>query len=107
MLVGIFSVIATMRFGRTLLSEFGSNSEARVISMALLQAQRGSITAGENHFISFDSDPATNYRVVRRTGGGDVVVEGPHDYQPGCDGDCFGHRNGIQLRGADARGLRR
>lgn len=78
MLMGIFAVLVTMRFGRAMLSEFGSQSESRKVSLALLQAQRSSITAGDNHYLSFDGTTATSYQLMRRTGSGDVLVDGPH-----------------------------
>ncbi len=80
MLLGIFTVLVTMRFGRSLLAEFGSQSESRVVSLALLQAQRASITSGDNHFVQFDGGTATNFRVMRRTGSGDVLVDGPQNF---------------------------
>ena len=79
-LLGIFSAMVTMRFGRTMLSEFGSQSESRKVSLALLQSQRAAITTGDNHFLSFDGTSATNYQLMRRTGTGDVLVDGPHNF---------------------------
>jgi prepilin-type N-terminal cleavage/methylation domain-containing protein len=78
-LVGIFSSIVVMRFGRSLFSEFGAQSDSRIVSLALLQAQRAAIATGDNHYVEFDGTTATNFQIVRRGSGSDTVVDGPHD----------------------------
>jgi Tfp pilus assembly protein FimT len=80
-LMGILAVVGTSHFGRTALANIGSHGEARTLSLAMLRARRSAITTGDNHFIQFDaSSPtaATQYSLMRRTGGGDTLVEGPH-----------------------------
>ena len=64
------------------MADFGSRSEARQLSLALLQAQRASITTGDNHFVSFDAITASNYCVMRVTGSGNTLVDGPHLLEP-------------------------
>jgi len=76
-LMGIFSTVVTMRFGRTLFAEFGTQSESRRISLAMLHAQRAAITTGANHYVEFDGTTATTFQVVRTTG--PTVVDGPTD----------------------------
>ena len=79
-LMGILAVIGTTRFGRSVYANFGSQGEARTLSLSMLRAKRLSITTGDNHFIQFDAatpNAATQYSLMRRTGTGDTLVEGP------------------------------
>lgn len=75
-LIGIFAAVGTARYGRSIFAEFGAQGEARELSLALLAAQRSSITTGENHFIEFNAAEATSYRLMRRSGAVDVEVQG-------------------------------
>ena len=80
-LMGILAVVGIARFGRSASANFGSNGEARMLSLSMLRARRLAITTGDNHFIQFDAaapTAATQYNVMQRTGSGDVLVEGPH-----------------------------
>jgi prepilin-type N-terminal cleavage/methylation domain-containing protein len=80
-LMGILAVVGTAHFGRSALANFGSHGEARTLSLSMLRARRIAITTGDNHFIQFDAvtpAAATQYSLMRRTGSGDTLVEGPH-----------------------------
>ncbi len=81
---GILAAVGATRFGNSVNANFGSNGEARTISLAMLRARRIAITTGDNHFIQFDAaNPATQYSLMRRTGGGPVLVEGPFVFNDG------------------------
>ena len=75
-LIGIFAAIATARYGRSIFAEFGAHGGARELSLALLGAQRSSITTGDNHYAEFDAAQATSYRLMRRGDAGLVEVRG-------------------------------
>jgi prepilin-type N-terminal cleavage/methylation domain-containing protein len=79
--MGIVAAIGAVRFGNSVEANFGSQGEARQLSLAMLRARRIAITTGDNHYIQFDAaspTAATQYSLMRRTGTGDVLVEGPH-----------------------------
>lgn len=76
-LIGIFASVAVMRYGREIFGDFGSQAESRKISLALLHAQRASITTGKNHYLQFDAAAATTYSIFRRADAGDTLVDGP------------------------------
>lgn len=76
MLMGILAAVATARYGRSIFAEFGARGEARKLSLALLAAQRSSITTGDNHFVEFDGIQASRYRIMRRVGGSPAEVQG-------------------------------
>lgn len=78
--MGIVGSVAISRFGRTVFGNFGAQSEARTISMALTHAKRAAILTGDNHYVLFDSTTATSYRVFRVTGGPDELVDGPYSF---------------------------
>ena len=78
-LIAIVAAVAMMRYGRSVMGDFGSQAQARIVSVALLHAQRASITTGDNHYLQFDAVNATTYSLFRRTGGGDTLVDGPYD----------------------------
>jgi type II secretory pathway pseudopilin PulG len=80
--IGIFAALALPRLGPTLLSNFGSEADARRLALDLLQAQRYAITTGDNHFIQFvmSGSNATGYTVMRRTGGTTTAVDAPHTF---------------------------
>ena len=79
-LMGIFAAVAMARFGPTLFSDFGSQSDARRLSLALLQAQRMSILSGDNHYLQFtiDNGHAVGFQIYRRASSG---VEAAGEYQ--------------------------
>ena len=80
-LMGILAAVGTSHFGRSALANFGSQGEARTLSLSMLRGRRSAITTGDDHFIQFDAvspAAATQYNLMRRTGGGDILVEGPH-----------------------------
>lgn len=79
-LMGILAAVGTARFGRSAFANFGSQGEARGVSLAMLRAQRAAIKTGDNHFLQFNAvspTAATQYSVMSRTGGGTALVEGP------------------------------
>lgn len=80
--MGILAAIGTARFGRSAYANFGSQGEARKISLALLRAHRSAIKTGDDHFVQFNSaspTPATQFSVMRRASDNSTsVVEGPH-----------------------------
>jgi len=79
--MGIVAVVGATRFGTSASANFGAHGEARALSLSMLRARRIAITTGDNHFIQFNAaspTAATQYNVMRRTGGGDVLVEGPY-----------------------------
>lgn len=80
-ILGIFASITMMRFGRSIFADFGSQGEARAISLALLQAQRGAIKTGDNHYVEFDATAATSFSIFRAMDTGDRLVDGPHALQ--------------------------
>lgn len=75
-LISIFAAIGMARFGRSIFAEFGAEGEIRELSLALLAAQRSSITTGDNHYVEFDAVQATSYRLMRRSGTDVVEVQG-------------------------------
>ncbi|MDA1055504.1 MAG: prepilin-type N-terminal cleavage/methylation domain-containing protein [Planctomycetota bacterium] len=81
-LMGILAAIGAARLGRSAFANFGSQGEARTLSLSMLRAERAAITTGDIHFIQFDAATpraATQYNVMRRlTPGRDVLVEGPY-----------------------------
>ena len=79
LLIGILSAVAIGRYGRSVFAEFGSQAAVREFSLDLLTCQRMAIATGDDHLLSFtlDSGEVESYSIVRRTGSGDVVVEGP------------------------------
>jgi prepilin-type N-terminal cleavage/methylation domain-containing protein len=78
-LLGIFTSVAAMRFGRTLFAEFGAHSTARQLSLALLTCQRAAIRTGDDHFLQFtvSGGEAVSYRFMQDTGSGSQLVDGP------------------------------
>ncbi|MEO8493726.1 MAG: prepilin-type N-terminal cleavage/methylation domain-containing protein [Planctomycetota bacterium] len=79
--MGVLAVVGTTRFGQSASANFGSQGEARTLSLSMLRARRVAITTGDNHFIQFNAaspTAANQYSVMRRTAGGPVLVEGPY-----------------------------
>lgn len=78
-LVGIFASAVAIRFGRTLFAEFGSQGEARQLSLALLACQRAAISTGDDHYVEFLSSGGkiTSFRIMRDIGGVATLVDGP------------------------------
>ncbi len=78
--MGIVAAIGSARFGRSMYANFGSQGDARTVGLAMQRAKREAIKTGDTHYIQFNAaspSAATQYNVVRRASGGDVVVEGP------------------------------
>ena len=78
-LLGIMASVAAMRFGRSLLSEFGAHAEARQLSLALLACQRAAVKTGDDHVLRFalDGGRALSYQILRDNAGTLQVVDGP------------------------------
>ena len=78
-LIGLFASLAAMRFGRSLLSEFGAHTEARQLSLALLTCQRAAVKTGDDHLLRFalDGGHALSYQILRDNAGTLEVVAGP------------------------------
>lgn len=78
-LMGIFASVAAMRFGRTLLSEFGAHAEARQLSLALLTCQRAAVKTGDDHLLRFvlEGGRAASYQLLRDNAGTLQLVDGP------------------------------
>jgi prepilin-type N-terminal cleavage/methylation domain-containing protein len=71
-LMGIFASVAAARFGPTLLGDFGSQSDARRLSLDLWQTQRLAILTGDNHYLQFtlSNGIAVGYQLFRRRADG-------------------------------------
>ncbi len=72
-LMGIFASVAAARFGPTLFRDFGSQSDARRVSLDMLRAQRLAIMSGDNHYLEFTvngSNTASGYQIFRLTSSG-------------------------------------
>ena len=76
-LIGIFTATASMRLSPETQSNVGARSQARRLSLDLIQAQRRAISTGQNHFVQMTSGASgiTGYTVRRRTASGSEVVE--------------------------------
>jgi prepilin-type N-terminal cleavage/methylation domain-containing protein len=83
-LLGIFAATAAMRFGRTVLGEYGARGTARELSLALLTCQRAAIASGDDHYVEFLSTGGeiVQYRLMRDVGGTPVLVDGPKNLAP-------------------------
>ncbi|QEF98746.1 hypothetical protein Mal15_28010 [Stieleria maiorica] len=80
-LLGVFATAALMRFGRDTFGDTGARSQARLLSLAMLHAQRAAIRTGDSHGVVMQGPAAaaTSWTVVRRRqDGSKVTVEGPH-----------------------------
>ncbi len=76
--VGVLAAVGMSRLGRSVLGDFGSQGQARLLSVALLHAQRAAIKTGDNHFVLFNAAAASSYQIMRRLNGVDTLVDGPH-----------------------------
>jgi prepilin-type N-terminal cleavage/methylation domain-containing protein len=76
-LMGIFGAVAVGRYGRQMLSEFGSQSDARRVSLDLTHAQRAAILTGDNHYLEFTSSGGqiAGYQMYRRWDDGTTTPE--------------------------------
>lgn len=84
-LVGIFSSAVLMRFGREVFHVTEARSQARIISLALLQAQRAAIRTGDPHgvLIGGSLSKAESWSVVQKLpDGSSSVVDGPYVIAP-------------------------
>ncbi len=80
-LLGVFATAALMRFGRDTFGDTGARSEARLLSLAMLHAQRAAIRTGDPHGVVMQGPAAaaTSWAIIgRRQDGSRVTVEGPH-----------------------------
>ncbi len=82
-LLGIFSAAAATRFGRDILGDVGVRGGARMLSLAILEAQRGAIRTGDRHAIEMNGSISnvTSFSVIRiNNDGSRQVVDGPHEF---------------------------
>ncbi len=82
-LMGIFAVVAIARLGPTIFGDVGSQTDARRVGLALLQAKRRAITSGNNHGVVFQNDASgkLTYNVVSIDSfGATTVVDGPYSF---------------------------
>ncbi len=82
-LMGVFAAVAIARLGPTIFGDIGSQTDARRVGLALLQAKRRAITAGNNHGVLFQNDAGgkLTYSVVAIDSfGGTTVVDGPFSF---------------------------
>ncbi|MCA9195105.1 MAG: prepilin-type N-terminal cleavage/methylation domain-containing protein [Planctomycetales bacterium] len=76
-LLGVMGAAVTMRYGRDTLSNAGARSEARRISLGMLQAQRAAIRTGTSHGVKIYG--GNSWAVVSvGSGGSRTIVDGPH-----------------------------
>ena len=82
-LMGIFAAVAIARLGPTIFGDIGSQTDARRVGLALLQAKRRAITTGNNHAVVFQNDASGKlaFNVVSiNSSGGTSVVDGPYSF---------------------------
>ena len=82
-LMGIFAAIAIARLGPSVFGDIGSQTDARRVGLALLEAKRRAITAGNNHGVNFQNDTSgkLTFAVVSiDSSGGTSVVDGPFSF---------------------------
>ena len=80
-LLGLFSSAAFMRIGRDIFGDTGARSQARIVSLAMLQAQRASIRTGDSHglILNGPTSGVSSWTIVhRRQDGSSSVIDGPH-----------------------------
>jgi prepilin-type N-terminal cleavage/methylation domain-containing protein len=83
-MLGIFAAVAMSRWSPDTLSSFQSRADARRLALDLLQAQRRTVSTGDNHYVLLSgSGPYTAYEIYRITGGGDVLVEPSKSFPTG------------------------
>src|SRR6478672_1500985 len=81
--MGIVAAVAIARLGPTIFGDVGSQTDARRVGLALLQAKRRAITAGNNHGVLFQNDASgkLTYSVVSIDSfGGTTVLDGPYSF---------------------------
>ncbi len=81
-LLGIFSTAVVARYGRSLFGDSGVRSGARMLSLGILEAQRGAIRTGNTHAILFQgtSSAVQSWSVIQiDPQGGRTLVDGPHE----------------------------
>ena len=79
--MGIFAAAAVSRFGRDILGDTGVRSGARMISLAILAAQRDAIRTGDSHGLEFQGSAkaVTSWTMVRlEKDGARQIVDGPY-----------------------------
>src|SRR3954463_11531822 len=82
-LMGIFAAVAIARLGPTIFGDIGSQTDARRVGLALLQAKRRAISTGNNHAVVFQNDASGKlaYTVVSiDSSGGTSLVDGPYSF---------------------------
>ncbi|MCH8922967.1 MAG: type II secretion system protein [Planctomycetes bacterium] len=83
-ILGVFAAVAMSRWSPETLSSFQSRADARRLALDLLQAQRRTISTGDNHYVQLiGGGPYTAYEIYRKTGSGDVLVEPSKSFPAG------------------------
>ena len=80
-LLGIFAGAAMTRSGRDVFADTGSRAESRLMSIAMLHAQRAAIRTGDPHGIVFQGPASSvvSWSIFqKRDDNSKVIVEGPH-----------------------------
>lgn len=75
--MGIFGAVVVGRYGRKMLTEFGSQSDARRVSLDLTHTQRAAILTGDNHYLQFDTSAGqvVGYQMFRRLDNGSTAAQ--------------------------------
>ena len=75
-ILGVFAAVAMSRWSPSTLSSFQSRADARRLALDLLQAQRRTVSTGDNHYLRMiGGGSISGYEIYRKTPGGDVLVE--------------------------------
>ncbi len=76
-IIGIFASLAVTRFGHRAIGNAAAQGLASNLSLDLLQAQRRSISTGDNHFLEFHSTGGvvTGYTLRRQAAGGPIDTD--------------------------------
>lgn len=85
-LLGIFATVVLMRFGRDTFADTGARGQARLVSLAMLHAQRAAIRTGDSHGVVFrgGTSKVDGWSVVHKLPDDrQVVIDGPHEIADG------------------------
>jgi len=77
-ILAAMAAVAMSRMGSSLVANLRSTTDARRLSLDLLQAKRRAIASGDDHYLLLSgAGPYTGYTLYRQTSGGDVAVDTP------------------------------
>lgn len=82
-LLGLFSSAAFMRIGRDIFGDTGARSQARIVSLAMLQAQRAAIRTGDSHglILNGSTSSVSSWTIVQQLQDSSTsIVDGPHAF---------------------------